>query len=515
MIVLKKHVSILFSCLFLMSAFCFLQTNSVRADSNVIHVPSAEFPTIQDAIDSSVPGTVILIAKGTYREHLSIVQSLSLIGEDRDTTIIDGANANNVISIAANSVVIDSLTVTKSSPQTFDTGITMDRVRGVSINNSKVTNIYTGLSFYSSSSNYISNSVIGNNTSGIVLLYSNNNTLSNNIFSGNAQGISVAYSSLNTVAGNTFSNNSVGMVLASSSNRNYFFHNNIEDDVQVSAGSFNTWSRENEGNYWINYNHTGRDLNNDGIGDEPSRMDDGNLDYYPLMGTYAEHSVISGNAVFRIAVISNSTISGMKYGIGMETGNKMISFNVSGTNGTNSFCRIMIPTALMGPPFVVAGSTETISASVLASSNAMNSYLYFSYPSEETAGSIVYSRELELYEKLLSEYTKLQTDLLGLNSTYQSMLANHTLDYQTLLNKFNVLLENFTSLQSNFLSLDASLQQSLLNQSESTQNFRNLTYVFAALTAAFLITTVYLSSRLYAHKKPKTYSNEEETFVSP
>jgi parallel beta-helix repeat protein len=176
----------------------------VGADSNVIHVPSVEFPTIQDAIDSSVPGTVILIAKGTYREHLSIVQSLSLIGEDRDTTIIDGANANNVISIAANSVVIDSLTVTKSSPQTFDTGITMDRVRGVSINNSKVTNIYTGLSFYSSSNNYISNSVIGNNTSGIVLLYSNNNTFSNNIFSGNAQGISVTYSSLNTVAGNTF-----------------------------------------------------------------------------------------------------------------------------------------------------------------------------------------------------------------------------------------------------------------------------------------------------------------------
>jgi parallel beta-helix repeat protein len=372
-IVLKKYAFILFSCLFVMSTFCFLRINPVCADSLVIHVPSAEYPTIQDAIDSSVPGTIIMIANGTYRENLNIVQSLSLFGENRDATVIDGADANIVISITANNVVIDSLTVTKSSPQTFDTGISMDRARGVSINNSKITNIYTGLSFYSSSNNYISNSVICNSTSGVVLLYSNNNSFSNNFFSSNAQGMLVTYSSLNTVAGNTFSDNSVSMVLASSSNRNYVFHNNIEDDVQVLAGSFNTWIRENEGNYWINYNRTGRDLNNDGIGDEPYRMDDANLDSFPLMGAYAEHSVISGSAVFRITVISNSTISRMKYGIGMETGNKMVNFNVVGIDGTESFCRIMIPTTLMGPPFLVAGSTGSIPVTLLASSNATNS----------------------------------------------------------------------------------------------------------------------------------------------
>lgn len=515
MIVLKKYASFLFSCLFVMSTFCFLRINPVRADSFVIHVPG-EYPTIQDAIDSSVPGTIIMIANGTYRENLNITQSLSLFGENKDATIIDGLNAGNVISITtANNVVIDSLTVTKSSPQTFDTGISIDRARGVSINNSKITNIYTGLSFYSSSNNYISNSVIGNNTSGIVLLYSNNNSFSDNFFSNNAQGILVTYSSRNTLAGSTFSNNSVGMVLASTSSTNYFFHNNIEDDIQVLAGSFNTWSRENEGNYWINYNRTGRDMNHDGIGDEPYRIDASNLDYFPLMGVCTEHSVISGNTVFRITTISNSTISGMKYGIGTETGNKMINFNVAGIDGTESFCRITIPTTLMGPPFLVAGSTGSIPASLLASSNAANSYLYFGYPREETAMSIVYSRELELYEELLSEYTRLQTDLLGLNSTYQSMLANQSVDYQGLLNKFNVLLGNFTSLQSNLLSLDASLRQSLLNQSESTQNFRNLTYVFAALTAAFLVTTVYLSSRLYLTKKSKTYFDQEETNVSP
>jgi len=50
----------------------------------------------------------------------------------------------------------------------------------------------------------------------------------------------------------------------------------------------------------------------------------------------------------------------------------------------------------------------------------------------------------------------------------------------------------------------------LSNQSENAQNSRNLAYVFAALTAAFLVTTLYLSSRLYAAKKPKNYLGEEE-----
>ena len=190
-----------------------------------------------------------------------------MIGEDRDATIIDGFDASNVISITADNVAIESLTITKSFPRTFDTGIEVDGARGISMNNTKIVDVYTGLSFYSSTNNYVSNSIIANNTSGIVLLYSNNNLFSNNIFSGNAQAISVSYSSLNTFAGNTFSSDSVGVFLASSSNRNYFYHNNFKDEVQISSGSYNTWSRGNEGNYWVSYNFTGQDVNGDGIGE--------------------------------------------------------------------------------------------------------------------------------------------------------------------------------------------------------------------------------------------------------
>jgi hypothetical protein len=97
-----------------------------------------------------------------------------------------------------------------------------------------------------------------------------------------------------------------------------------------------------------------------------------------------------------------------------------------------------------------------------------------------------------------------------LNSTYQNLMANYTLEYQTLLNNFDALLQNISRLQTDFLSMNSSLQQNLSNQSENVQNFRNLTYIFAALTAAFLITTVFLSSRLYAAKKTRNHDFEME-----
>ncbi len=170
----------------------------------------------------------------------------------------------------------------------------------------------------------------------------------------------------------------------------------------------------------------------------------------------------------------------------------------------------MIPTALMPSPYSVADSTGSIPGSLLAASNETNSYYYFSYLHENMTISIFYSEELALYTELLDKYGKLQTDLLNLNSTYQNLMANYTLEYQTLLNNFEALLQNISRLQTDFLSMNSSLQQNLSNQSENVQNFRNLTYIFAALTAAFLITTVHLSSRLYAAKKTRNRDFEME-----
>jgi parallel beta-helix repeat protein len=498
---LRKLVPILIVAIFLVSAFSFMRTSFVKAESQVIHVP-ADYPAIQDAIDSAYPGTTILVAKGIYVEHLIISKSISVIGEDRDTTIIDGSDASIVISINADNVAIQNFTITKSVPRSFDTGISTDRAKEIFINNSKIINVYTGLSFYSSANDVVACNTIINDTTGIELLYSNNDLFSGNIIHGNAQGVGLLYSTFCTFTGNTFSNNSEGLFLASTSNSNSFYHNNFEDSIEVSFGSFNTWSTGYEGNYWAAYNFTDQDTNNDGIGQRQFRIDQYNIDNYPLMGTYSEYDISFAETTYVIAVISNSTISDLLFEIGKETGNKIIQFNTSTQNGTTGFCRMMIPTSLMGPPFTVEGPPEPLPGSLLNVSNKNDSYVYFSYSSDDATISVIYSEELQLYNQL-------QANLSDLNSTYQSALANYTTSYGTLLDKFNALLSNLTQLQNDILQMNSSLLQNSLNQSESAQNLRSLTYVFATLTAAFLITTVYLSSRLYMTKKPKTYHMEE------
>jgi hypothetical protein len=93
----------------------------------------------------------------------------------------------------------------------------------------------------------------------------------------------------------------------------------------------------------------------------------------------------------------------------------------------------------------------------------------------------------------------LQAQIDTLNATYQAVLSN-----------LSLLLEDFTQLQNNYLALNSSLQKNLMDQSENMQNVRNLTYIFAATTGAFLIAVAYLSNRASAAKRPKAYVAEEE-----
>ncbi len=60
--------------------------------------------TIQEAIDDANEGDVIYVRNGTYRENLAINKPLSLIGEDNNSTIIDGGYEGDAVHIKANNV---------------------------------------------------------------------------------------------------------------------------------------------------------------------------------------------------------------------------------------------------------------------------------------------------------------------------------------------------------------------------------------------------------------------------
>jgi len=198
-----------------------------------IRVPQ-DYLTIQQAINAAVTGEIITVAPGVYHEHIGIDKSLTLAGENCNTTIIDGDGETRVI------VLIKASQVT---------------LRGFTIRNG---------------------------TGGVVLEYSNNSVVNGNVITNTMDGVSLMFSHDNTIISNTIKDNEKGLFLGGSNGNTVCYNNFINNTEQAATmDSQNAWDNGVEGNYWSDYE--GEDLNGDGIGDIPYVIDKDNQDNYPLI----------------------------------------------------------------------------------------------------------------------------------------------------------------------------------------------------------------------------------------
>jgi parallel beta-helix repeat protein len=519
---LKKALSTLFviSCLLSVSSLI-NQKISVKASPTTWTVDDdgpADFNNIQEAVNNASSGDTIIVRMGTYYEHVVINKSIALIGENRDLTIVDGSKTNYVISIRADNVSVNSFTLRKSGIYPYS-GISIDHCMGNAIINNKVIGNYEGISLYYSSSNVISGNVISSNNDGIYLYSSSSNVISGNVISSNSegiclysssnnvvsnntidsstydgiylhsssnnvvsnnlilrnnyQGISLYFSSNNAICGNTISSNANGIRLALSSNNNTIYHNNFNNTDQVWTDSTNIWIYNDEGNYWSGY--TGQDLNGDGIGDEPYVIDENNKDNNPLLGIFSDFNVSLERETYRVTIISNSTISDFNFEFGIETGNKIIRFNVTDKDDTVGFSRVTIPIELMKYPYIVLVDGIEVSPVLLNISDKTKVCLYFTYSNKNSTIRIICPETLYRYYELLAKYFELKTDLNNLSEAMNATYQKHLLDY-----------------------------------SEQMQNIRSLMYIFASTTAVFIATTIYLSKRVHERTARKSKGFEGE-----
>ena len=73
---------------------------------------SHDYRTIQEAIDASSPGDIILVSSGTYYENIVIhKENLTIKGENPKTTIIDSRGIGEVIYIVATNIYIEGFTI--------------------------------------------------------------------------------------------------------------------------------------------------------------------------------------------------------------------------------------------------------------------------------------------------------------------------------------------------------------------------------------------------------------------
>jgi parallel beta-helix repeat protein len=174
-----------------------------------ITVPD-DYPTIQEAINNATDGSTIFVRAGTYPEHLIIDKPLSLIGEDRNSTIIDAKGTFGEI-------------VCVTSDYTYIEGFTFQGVGHASYYGTR------GVLNFSSSNNIITNNIITNNgMSGIVLDSSHNNSIVHNDIISNHYGIILhANSTDNIITGNTIIGDDRTCILLAGASNNMIVANNI------------------------------------------------------------------------------------------------------------------------------------------------------------------------------------------------------------------------------------------------------------------------------------------------
>jgi parallel beta-helix repeat protein len=197
--------------------------------SKSINVPK-DYPTIQRAIDNATLGDIILVDDGTYYENIVINKSISLIGKNKETTIIDGGKSGVVVYISANWVNISGFQITNSGRSLDDKGITIMQVSNSNISNCEISkNSQTGIHIVDSIDvTIIDNKINLNNGHGIYIMEGKSNKIENNMInSNNDSGIQIYSSMQNTIINNNISNNRNGIYLWSKSPLNEVHNNNI------------------------------------------------------------------------------------------------------------------------------------------------------------------------------------------------------------------------------------------------------------------------------------------------
>lgn len=173
-----------------------------KAEPTTIIVPD-DYPTIQEAIDHANEGDTIYVKAGIYCENVVVNKTLSLIGQDRVTTIIDGNGTGTVIYVKANKTAISGFTIRDSGLDWHNRSIHLDRSFNSSVSGNNVNNNFFGIWVSESCSNTINSNDVSNNQLGIGLDCPYNNILRNNSITDNGANFGVSGLSLARAPGDS------------------------------------------------------------------------------------------------------------------------------------------------------------------------------------------------------------------------------------------------------------------------------------------------------------------------
>ncbi|UCD91642.1 MAG: hypothetical protein JSV43_05170, partial [Methanobacteriota archaeon] len=130
-----RDISLVLAVLVVVSGFSIIVTVLPENVSAVTHYVGGggpgNFTAIQDAINASNPGDTISVYSGFYPGNISVYKSLSIIGEDRNTTEVGGKYGWGAVNINADWVNFSGFTVANG----WRLGLVVDHAENCSITN--------------------------------------------------------------------------------------------------------------------------------------------------------------------------------------------------------------------------------------------------------------------------------------------------------------------------------------------------------------------------------------------
>ena len=64
------------------------------SDAEIITVPT-DFSEIQEAVNNASVGDTVYILNGTYSENIELISDITILGQDKNNTVIDGGGSAN------------------------------------------------------------------------------------------------------------------------------------------------------------------------------------------------------------------------------------------------------------------------------------------------------------------------------------------------------------------------------------------------------------------------------------
>jgi parallel beta-helix repeat protein len=236
------------------------KSSSPTSGGNWLYVGGSgpgNYTEIQVAINNALYNDTIFVYNDSspYYEHLKINTRINLIGENKETTIIDGQGHQylDVIIVNAPYTTITNFTIRGSGYSGAGIFLKSDHNK---VNNNILNENYYGIHFYNVNyaivtNNLIQNNIIRNNTVGIYVWQTNNAIISKNSISGNSQyGIEIVGSYFNDIIGNNFTDNLYGLELWDVKFTTIRENNFIKNKVLDISDNVNSFLCKWEYNYW-------------------------------------------------------------------------------------------------------------------------------------------------------------------------------------------------------------------------------------------------------------------------